>query len=88
MAGFLVLSGAGLELKVIASVVIGGGSLSGGRGTVLGTLTGALIMSVITSGCTAVGLTNPIQDMILGIIITVAVSVDQFRMEKKPVRTA
>jgi ribose transport system permease protein len=81
-------SGAGLELKVIASVVIGGGSLSGGRGTVLGTLTGALIMSVITSGCTAVGLTNPIQDMILGIIITVAVSVDQFRQEKKPLRTA
>ncbi|MBS0201700.1 MAG: ABC transporter permease [Planctomycetes bacterium] len=75
-------SGAGLELKVIASVVIGGGSLNGGRGTVLGTLTGALIMSVITSGCTALGLTNPIQDMILGIIIIVAVSVDQLRQRK------
>lgn len=80
-------SGAGLELKVIASVVIGGGSLNGGRGTVLGTLTGALTMSVITSGCTAVGLTNPIQDMILGIIIVVAVSVDQFRHVKKDART-
>lgn len=75
-------SGLGLELKVIASVVIGGGSLNGGRGTVIGTLTGALIMSVITSGCTALGLTNPIQDMILGIIIIAAVSVDQFRQRK------
>lgn len=75
-------SGSGLELKVIASVVIGGGSLNGGRGTVIGTLTGALIMSVITSGCTALGLTNPIQDMILGIIIIAAVTVDQFRQRK------
>jgi ribose/xylose/arabinose/galactoside ABC-type transport system permease subunit len=75
-------SGSGLELKVIASVVIGGGSLNGGRGTVIGTLTGALIMSVITSGCTALGLTNPIQDMILGIIIIVAVTVDQLRQRK------
>ena len=75
-------SGSGLELKVIASVVIGGGSLNGGRGTVLGTLTGALIMSVITSGCTALGLTNPIQDMILGIIIVAAVTVDQLRHRK------
>lgn len=75
-------SGSGLELKVIASVVIGGGSLNGGRGTVIGTLTGALIMSVITSGCTALGLTNPIQDMILGVIIVVAVTVDQLRQRK------
>ena len=75
-------SGSGLELKVIASVVIGGGSLNGGRGTVIGTLTGALIMSVITSGCTALGLTNPIQDMILGVIIIVAVTVDQLRQRR------
>ncbi|MEK6259730.1 MAG: ABC transporter permease [Planctomycetota bacterium] len=76
-------SGSGLELKVIASVVIGGGSLNGGRGSVLGTLTGALIMSVITSGCTALGLTNPIQDMILGIIIVAAVTIDQLRQRKQ-----
>ena len=76
-------SGAGLELKVIASVVIGGGSLNGGRGSVLGTLTGALIMSVITSGCTALGLTNPIQDLILGIIIIAAVTLDQLRQRKQ-----
>ena len=48
----------------------------------LGTLTGALIMSVITSGCTALGVTNPVQDMLLGIIIIIAVAVDQFRQQK------
>ncbi len=74
-------SGTGLELKVIAAVVIGGGSLSGGRGTVIGTLTGALIMSVITSGCTMLGLQNPVQDMILGVIIVAAVTLDQFRQK-------
>ena len=53
------------------------------RGSVLGTLTGALIMSVITSGCTALGLTNPIQDLILGIIIVAAVTLDQLRQRKQ-----
>lgn len=74
-------SGTGLELKVIAAVVIGGGSLSGGRGTVLGTLTGALIMSVIANGCTMLGLQNPVQDMILGVIIVAAVTLDQIRQK-------
>ena len=45
----------GLELDVIAAVVIGGGSLSGGEGSVLGTLVGALIMTVIRSGCSQMG---------------------------------
>lgn len=75
-------SGIGLELRIIASVIIGGGSLNGGRASVLGTLTGALIMSVITSGCTALGVTNPIQDMLLGVIIIIAVAVDQMRQGK------
>ncbi|MEX2171521.1 MAG: ABC transporter permease [Pirellulales bacterium] len=75
-------SGVGLELKVIAAVVIGGASLSGGRGTVLGTLTGALIMQTIASGCTQLGLSNPIQDIILGVIIVAAVTVDQFRQRR------
>ncbi len=75
-------SGSGLELKIIAAVVIGGGSLSGGRGTVIGTLTGALIMSVITSGCTMLGLQNPVQDMILGVIIVAAVTLDQLRQRR------
>lgn len=79
-------SGLGLELKVIAAVVIGGGSLSGGRGSVLGTLAGAALMSVIASGCTQLGLRNPIQDVVLGIIIVAAVTLDQLRERK--LRTA
>jgi len=75
-------SGIGLELNVIAAVVIGGGSLNGGRGSVLGTLTGAAIMAVITSGCTQLGLKNPVQDMILGAIIVAAVAIDQLRQRR------
>lgn len=75
-------SGVGLELRIIAAVVIGGGSLSGGRGTVLGTLTGAAIMAVIASGCTQLGLNNPVQDVILGVIIIAAVTLDQIRQRR------
>ncbi|MGD9721170.1 MAG: ABC transporter permease [Pirellulales bacterium] len=75
-------SGTGKELPIIAAVVIGGGSLSGGRGSVLGTLTGALIMQVISSGCTALKLPNPIQEIIIGCIIIAAVTIDQFRQRR------
>ncbi len=75
-------SGLGLELKIIAAVVIGGASLSGGRGTVLGTLTGALLMQTIASGCTQLGLSNPVQDILLGVIIVVAVTADQLRLRR------
>jgi ribose transport system permease protein len=76
------ISGVGLELKVIAAVVIGGASLSGGRGTILGTLAGALLMQTIVSGSTQLGLSNPVQDIILGIIIVAAVTVDQIRQRR------
>jgi ribose transport system permease protein len=72
-------SGLGVELKVIAAVVIGGASLNGGRGSILGTLAGAGIMCVIDSGCTQLGLSNPVQDIVLGVVIVAAVAVDQFR---------
>jgi ribose transport system permease protein len=75
-------SGTGKELPIIAAVVIGGGSLSGGRGSILGTLTGALIMQVISSGCTALRQPNPIQEIIIGCIIIAAVTVDQFRQRR------
>jgi len=75
-------SGTGLELKIIAAVVIGGGSLSGGQGSVLGTLTGALIMQVIASGCNALGLSNSVQDIINGVIIIAAVTLDQIRQRR------
>jgi ribose transport system permease protein len=69
----------GLELDVIAAVVIGGGSLSGGEGSILGSLVGALIMSVIRSGCTQMGLPNWVQEIITGIIIIAAVALDRLR---------
>ncbi len=75
-------SGTGKELPIIAAVVIGGGSLSGGRGSILGTLTGALIMQVISSGCTALRQPDPIQQIIVGAIIIAAVTVDQFRQRR------
>ncbi|OYW13551.1 MAG: inner-membrane translocator, partial [Planctomycetales bacterium 12-60-4] len=67
---------------VIAAVVIGGGSLSGGRGSVLGTLAGAALMAVINSGCTQLGIPNPLQDVILGVIIIAAVTLDQLRQRR------
>jgi ribose/xylose/arabinose/galactoside ABC-type transport system permease subunit len=76
-------SGIGMELRVIAAVVIGGGSLSGGQGSVLGTLAGAAIMAVIASGCTLLGLSNPLQDVIIGVIIIVAVTLDQIRQRRQ-----
>ncbi len=69
----------GLELQVIAAVVIGGGSLSGGEGTVLGTLIGCLIMSVLHNGCVHAGIPNASQDIMIGIIIVVAVTLDRLR---------
>jgi ribose/xylose/arabinose/galactoside ABC-type transport system permease subunit len=69
----------GLELNVIAAVVIGGASLAGGQGTVLGTLVGALIMSVVANGCTKLGLGNPVQEIVTGGIIIAAVLLDHFR---------
>jgi ribose/xylose/arabinose/galactoside ABC-type transport system permease subunit len=69
----------GIELDAIAAVVIGGGSLSGGEGSVAGSLTGALIMTVIRSGCTQMGLPNWIQEIVTGGIIVLAVTVDRLR---------
>jgi ribose/xylose/arabinose/galactoside ABC-type transport system permease subunit len=69
----------GLELDVIAAVVIGGGSLGGGEGSILGTLVGALIMTLIASGCTQMGLPNWVQEIITGAIIVLAVALDRLR---------
>lgn len=69
----------GLELQVIAAVVIGGGSLSGGEGTVVGTLIGCLIVSVLNNGCVHAGISNASQDVIIGSIIVGAVALDRLR---------
>jgi ribose transport system permease protein len=73
----------GVELDVIAAVVIGGGSLSGGEGSVLGTFVGALIMTVIRSGCSQMGLPNWVQEIVTGAIIVVAVALDRWRHRKQ-----
>lgn len=70
---------AGLELDVVAAVVIGGGSLSGGEGSVVGSLVGALIMTVIRSGCAQMGLPNWVQEIVTGCIIVAAVALDRLR---------
>jgi len=69
----------GLELDVIAAVIIGGGSLLGGRGTVAGTLIGAAIMTVIQIGCSQKGLANWVQQIVTGCIIVAAVALDRVR---------
>jgi ribose transport system permease protein len=74
--------GIGKELPVIAAVVIGGGSLSGGRGSILGTLSGACMMSVIQHGCVTLDIRTSLQKVIIGLIILSAVSVDQFRQRR------
>ncbi len=69
----------GLELPVIAAVVIGGGSLMGGEGSVLGTMIGAFMMTFLANGCTLAEWPNWIQEIIIGGIIIFAVALDQWR---------
>ena len=71
--------GLGYELEAIAAVVIGGTSLAGGRGTILGTLIGALIMSVLTNGLRVMSVAPEWQTVVTGAIIIVAVYADQMR---------
>lgn len=69
----------GVELDVIAAVVIGGGSLSGGEGSIPGAMIGALIMSLLRNGCQQMGWPNYVQEIIIGIIIVLAVALDRYR---------
>ena len=69
----------GLELDIIASVIIGGASLNGGVGTILGSMIGALIMAVLRNGSQQMGWPTYIQEFIIGLVIIVAVFVDRLR---------
>ena len=73
----------GLELDIIAAVVIGGGSLAGGEGSIMGSLVGALIMTTVANGCTKMELPNWVQEIVAGAIIVIAVSLDRFRHRKQ-----
>ncbi len=69
----------GLELEVIAAVVIGGAPLSGGEGSIVGTLFGALLMTVIRTGAVHMGMPSWVQEIVTGAIIFVAVAIDRAR---------
>ncbi|WP_067706948.1 ABC transporter permease [Erwinia sp. ErVv1] len=75
--------GVSYELDAIAAAVIGGSSLMGGVGRITGTLIGAVILGLIKSGFTFVGVDAYVQDIIKGIIIVSAVSIDMYRNRKK-----
>lgn len=72
-------AGQGYELQAIAAVVIGGGSLRGGEGSVVGTLIGAFIMGLLANGSDLLGISPYLQQAIIGAVIILAVSVDELR---------
>ena len=73
--------GTGMELQAIAASVIGGASLAGGRGNIIGTLIGALIITVVQNAMNLNGIGSSLQAVIIGAIILVAVGVDRWRGE-------
>ncbi|HUR27993.1 MAG TPA: ABC transporter permease [Planctomycetota bacterium] len=75
-------SGYGMELDVIAAVVIGGGSLSGGRGSVCGSLVGALMITTLGAGCAFAEISEPVQKIVTGSIIIAAVALDRSRQAR------
>ena len=78
----------GLELDIIAAVVIGGASLAGGRGTVTGTIVGTLLISFLRNGCTLLGISTNVQLIVIGAIIIGAVALDQMARSKAEAPTA
>ncbi|BDC51165.1 sugar ABC transporter permease [Bryobacterales bacterium F-183] len=77
-------AGQGYELQAIAAVVIGGGSLRGGEGTVLGTLIGAFIMGLLSNGSDLLGINPYLQQTLIGLAIIVAVTLDELRKRRLP----
>ncbi|NHN32357.1 ABC transporter permease [Paenibacillus agricola] len=75
--------GQGYELEAIAAVVIGGTSLSGGKGSIMGTVIGALIMSVLTNGLRILSVKQEWQTVIVGLVVIIAVYADILRRRKK-----
>lgn len=76
-------AGIGMELDVIAAVVIGGASLSGGSGTILGTVIGTLLIAFLRNGCTLLGISTNVQLIVIGVIIVAAVALDKLAQRRK-----
>ena len=74
-------AGAGFELDAIAAVVIGGTSTAGGRGTMVGTLIGVLLIGVINNGLDLLNVTSYYQQIVMGIIIIGAVVLDSLNQK-------
>ncbi len=72
----------GLELDIIAAVVIGGGSLNGGEGGAIGSIIGALLMAILRNGCNLVGIPTYVQNILIGSIIIGAVALDRFKHKR------
>ena len=79
-------TGAGYELQAIAATVIGGTSLAGGKGSIVGTLIGALIISTINNGLQIVMLPQQWQNVVLGVVIVIVVFIDQLRTRRAKAR--
>ena len=77
----------GVELDVIAAVVIGGASLSGGEGSIAGAMIGALVMAFLRNGSQQMGWPNYVQEIIIGIVIVLAVAADRWRASRAAERT-
>ena len=75
--------GVGYELQAIAAVIIGGTSLLGGRGSILGTVIGALIMSVLINGLRIMSIQTEWQNVVVGIVILIAVFFDSLRNRQR-----
>jgi inositol transport system permease protein len=76
------VAGDGFELRVIASVVIGGTSLFGGLGGVLGTVVGTVLIGVLLNGLVIMNVSAYYQQIIIGVIIVLAVAFDTFAKSK------
>lgn len=72
-------SALGMELDVIAAVVIGGASLLGGEGSILGSLAGALMMTAVANGCQKMDYPTWVQEIVTGCIIVIAAALDRLR---------
>lgn len=75
-------AGASYEMDAIAAVVLGGTSLSGGKGRILGTLIGALIIGVLNNGLNIIGVSAFWQQVVKGVVILIAVLIDRFKVVK------